>query len=215
MKFEPSYLSASLLAFLKKQKDVKEIEVPAGMPVCQSGDRCQNLNIILCGQVKVYRPVANGRSLTLYYINDNESCILTASCILNDMPFPAFAETTTKVRGLSIPIMLVKQWLKEEPLWQHYLFGLLSHRMVELIELVNALAFERLDSRLAKWLLEQDAIQNMNNEPLRTTHQLIAEELASSREVISRLLKEFEACGSIKLGRGTIQVLQKNKLRSF
>ena len=70
-------------------------------------------------------------------------------------------------------------------------------------------------SRLAKWLLEQDnnfVNQNSGNALIRTTHQLIAEELASSREVISRLLKDFETEGSIKLGRGTIQILQRNKL---
>lgn len=218
MEFESTYLSEPLLTFLKQQPEVKEIVVPAGMPVCQSGDRCQSLVIVLKGRVKVYRPAANGRSLTLYHINDNESCILTASCILNDMPFPAFAETTAEVKGLSIPLVLVKRWLEEEPLWQRYLFGLLSHRMAELIELVNALAFEGLDSRLAKWLMEQDNScrnQSLGDCLIRTTHQCIAEELASSREVISRLLKEFESEGAIKIGRGTIQVLQRSKLENL
>lgn len=208
-KKSPSRLSIELLTFLKSHTDVKEITVPAGNSVCQSGDRCESLIILLEGQVKVYRPAANGRSLTLYNIHENESCVLTASCILNEMPFPAFAETTTDVKGLVIPPVLVKQWLANEPLWQQYIFGMLSHRMANLIELVNALAFQGLDARLVAWLKEQ-------NKPLiHTTHQAIAEELASSREVISRLLKEFESEASIKLGRGTIEVRDAGKLRAF
>lgn len=204
-----SLLASSLLNFLQEQKEVKEIEVPAGVAICQSGDQCESLVIILQGQVKVYRPAENGRSLTLYYVNNNESCILTASCILNNLPFPAFAETVTQVKGLAIPPKKVKQWLQDEPLWQKYMFGLLSQRMVGLIELVNALAFQGLDARLSGWLLEQSFDENI----IKTTHQHIAEELASSREVISRLLKEFEQNNWIKLGRGTILIVDPQAMK--
>jgi len=187
---------------------VQKIKVPAGVTICQSGDQCESLVIILTGQVKVYRPAASGRSITLYYVTDNESCILTASCILNTMPFPAFAETISEVQGLSVPPESVKSWLKTEPLWQQYILGILSKRMAGLIELVNALAFQGLDKRLAQWLLEQTA----NKTEIRVTHQFIAEELASSREVVSRLLKEFEQQNLIQLGRGSIKVIDKSGL---
>lgn len=198
----------ALLDFLQKQQDVQKIRVPAGVSICQSGDQCESLVILLTGQVKVYRPAASGRSLTLYYVNENESCILTASCILNAMPFPAYAQTVTEVHGLSISPEKVKEWLKTEPLWQQYVFSLLSQRMAKLIGLVNALAFQRLDERLAHWILEQAP----SNGEIITTHQFIAEELASSREVISRLLKEFEQDKFIKLGRGSITVLNRDAL---
>ena len=201
-------LPTSLLMFLQKQPNVQEIQVPAGVTICQSGDQCESLVIILTGRVKVYRPAASGRSITLYYVSDNESCILTASCILNAMPFPAYAETMTEVVGLSIPPENVKAWLQTEPLWQQYIFGLLSKRMVGLIELVNALAFQGLDDRLAQWLLKQASGMS----EIKVTHQFIAEELGSSREVISRLLKEFEQQKLIQLGRGSIKIMNESEL---
>ena len=201
-------LPTSLLMFLQKQPNVQEIQVPAGVTICQSGDQCESLVIILTGRVKVYRPATSGRSITLYYVSDNESCILTASCLLNAMPFPAYAETMTEVVGLSIPPENVKAWLQTEPLWQQYIFGLLSKRMAGLIELVNSLAFQSLDNRLAQWLLKQAS----GASKIKVTHQFIAEELGSSREVISRLLKEFEQQNLIQLGRGSIKIINESEL---
>jgi CRP/FNR family transcriptional regulator len=178
--------------------------------VCSSGDVCENLVIVLEGQVKVFRPAINGRSLTLYTIIANESCILTASCILNQVPFPAFAITTSEVKALSIPPDNVIDWLQHEPMWQKYMFGLLSQRMINLIELADAIAFESLEERLASWLLSR-----LDQGVINTTHQQIAENLASSREVISRLLKRFEQNGFIALSRGTITILDEKTLTKY
>ncbi len=197
-------LNDELLTFLDRQASVQMITVPADTMVCQSGDVCENLVIVLQGQVKVYRPAANGRSLTLYTVNENESCILTASCILNQTPFPAFAVTITEVKALSIPPDKVIDWLEHEPMWQKYMFSLLSQRMINLIDLVDTVAFESLDVRLEAWL-QGHADQKI----IHTTHQKIAEDLASSREVISRLLKRLEKNGAVELGRGTIKVVNK------
>ncbi len=197
-------LDSILLTFLHEQTSVQKITVPADTMVCQSGDVCENLVIVLEGQVKVYRPAANGKSLTLYTVNKNESCILTASCILNQTPFPAFAVTTTEVKALSIPPDKVIDWLEHEPMWQKYMFALLSQRMINLIELVDTIAFKSLDVRLEAWLQAR-----ADQQIIQTTHQQVAEELASSREVISRLLKKFEKNGVVALGRGTITVINK------
>jgi CRP/FNR family transcriptional regulator len=197
-------LNEELLTFLDQQASVQTITVPADTMVCQSGDVCENLVIVLEGRVKVYRPASNGKSLTLYTVNKNESCILTASCILNQIPFPAFAVTTSEVKALSIPPDKVIDWLEHEPMWQKYMFALLSQRMINLIELVDTVAFESLDVRLEAWLQAR-----ADQEIIQITHQQIAEELASSREVISRLLKRFEKKGVVELGRGTITVINK------
>jgi len=214
-------LSPALLSFLQKQDAVREVAVPKGTMICQSGQECNSLVILLEGQVKVFRPAPNGHSITLYYVNESESCILTASCILNTMPFPAFAKSVTDVRGLAIPPEKVREWLSYEPLWQEYIFGLLAQRMASLIDLVNALAFQGLDERLASWILEQlppvSDGQDASNQQciIHTTHQSIAEELASSREVISRRLKEFEQRGWIVLGRGYIQLMDRSSLNGI
>ena len=112
---------------------------------------------------------------------------------------------------MAIPPAQVKQWLETEPLWRDYVFLLLSQRMGDLIELVNALAFQGLDGRLAKWLLQQSVESSI----IQVTHQNIAEELASSREVISRLLKDFEDQGGVVLGRGTIKIVNHNFLKGI
>ena len=204
-------LSSELLRFLEGHDDVKRITVPSGVPVCQSGDICESLFIVLHGQVKVYRPSENGRSLTLYYVGDHESCILTASCILNATPFPAYAKTVTEVEALSIPPQRVIEWLEHKPIWQKYVLSLLSQRMSSLIDLVNALAFKGLDARLSKWLVAQVAMYPHEN--IQVTHQFVAEELASSREVISRLLKDFEQDGLIELNRGVIKIIDLDALK--
>lgn len=209
-------IESELLDFLLKQSVVEKIDVPSGVVISRKGDVCNNLVIVLEGRVKVYHPAENGKSLTLYYIENNDSCILTASCILNQEPFPAFAETISCVNALSIPLREVKKWLETEPLWRKYIFRLLSQRMVNLIELVNSVAFTSLDSRLAEWLMAQLSVARLSNEPsqiLVLTHQSIAEELASSREVISRLLKNFEKEGVIALRRGEIEIRDKAKLQ--
>jgi len=206
-----STLPDKLLNFLLAHTEVQKITVPKGVSVCQSGDVCESLVILLDGRVKVFRPSENGQSLTLYYVNDHESCILTASCILNGMPFPAFAQTMKESTALSIPPNKVIEWMDEEPLWREYIFSLLSQRMVGLIELVNALAFQGLESRLAGWLIDQTKYVQVIN----VTHQTIAQELASSREVVSRLLKEFEMRGSIELSRGEVRVLDKEELNTY
>ena len=199
-----------LLSFLNKQTDVQKITVPEGVTVCQSGDVCESLVIVLEGQVKVFRPASSGRSLTLYYVNTNESCVLTASCILNQVPFPAFAVTTTEVKALSVPASKVMEWLEHEPMWQKYMFGLLSMRMNNLIELVDTIAFETLDVRLTNWLSSR-----ADQGSIKVTHQQIAEDLASSREVISRLLKKLENDGLIELNRGVIKVVNRYALQNF
>ncbi|HIQ06934.1 MAG TPA: Crp/Fnr family transcriptional regulator [Thiotrichaceae bacterium] len=196
--------------FIRQQKNIVEVSVPANTVVCKSGDQCQHLIILLEGRVRVYRPSEDGRIITLYHIQAGEACILTTSCILNQTSFPAIAETEEDTRGLVIPAKTVLRWLETTPVWQRYIFALLSHRMADLIGLVNALAFTNLDSRLANWL-----IQHTPSTTITTTHQTIADDLASSREVISRLLKKFERNSLITLGRRVITIENHNELKKI
>lgn len=200
---------SGLFEFLQQQKEVKSVSASSGTVICNTGDKCQNLIILQEGQVRVSYPAADGRSITLYQVGAGESCILTASCIISPRTFPAIAKVEQKATGLAIPSEQVRSWLQTEPVWQQHLFDLLSQRMVDLISLVDALAFRHLDVRLANWLLKKSGPKKI----IHTTHQAIAEELASTREVISRLLKEFERDGLVKLTRGLIEVVDQDKMR--
>jgi len=201
----------TLFDFLLQQNEVTKVSAPAGTILSNLGDPCHNLIILRHGLVRVYRPAEDGRSITLYYVGEGESCILTASCILNSQPFPAIAEIEKDADGLVIPAKQIHQWLKTEPQWQQYIFSLLSHRMEDIILLVDALAFRHLDVRLAKWICDHANQSNI----ILTTHQGIAKDLASSREVISRLLKEFEREKIIKLSRGQIEIIDQNKIHQI
>jgi CRP/FNR family transcriptional regulator len=194
--------------FLRAHQDAtQQVRVPKGTTVCLPGDICHNLVIVESGNLRVFKPGADGRSVTLYHITPGESCILTAGCILNDTPFPAIAETLTDVDGIAVPARSVRRWIHESDAWRNYLFRLLAGRLQNVVELVNAIAFQRLDQRLAAWLL-----QNTAEDALETTHQMIADELGSTREVISRLLKEMEREGVLALSRGRIRLVDRTAL---
>jgi CRP/FNR family transcriptional regulator len=203
--------SGGILAFLhSKAAATRKVNVAAGAMVCMPGDICSNLVIVESGNLRVYKPGADGRSVTLYHIGPGESCILTAGCILNSKPFPAIAETLTDVSGIAVPAQQVRSWIHESETWRNYLFSLLAGRLENGIELVHAVAFQRLDRRLGAWLL-----QNTPGDTLETTHQRIADELGSTREVISRVLKEMEREGVLALSRGKIAIRDRDLLASL
>lgn len=197
--------------FLLQQSEVTKISAPTGTILSSIGAPCHNFIILQQGLIRIYRPAGDGRSITLYHVGEGESCILTASCVLNTQPFPAIAKIEKNAEGLVLPAKQIHLWLKTEPQRQQYIFFLLSQRIEDLIHLVDALAFRHLDVRLAKWLSEH----SNHSKIIPTTHQIIADDLASSREVISRLLKEFERDRIIKLSRGVIEIIDRNKINNF
>lgn len=189
----------------------RAIHLPAGAAICLEGDRCQALPLVLSGEARVYRTSPAGRALTLYRIEPGESCILTASCLLSDRPFPAFAETETEVEALLVPAdLFVRSFAEAAPLREH-VFGLLVRRLADVIELVDAVAFQRVDERLAGYLLDHSTEAGR----VARTHEALAEALATSREVVSRTLKEFERDGLVTLARGVVTVLDAGGLRAY
>ncbi len=186
-------------------QSVSIVNAPEKYEVISPGDVCKNLSLILEGTVRVFKIGENGREITLYRIGPGESCILTASCILNHAQSPALAVTETEIKAIMIPASTVRIWMDESSSWRHFIFDLISKRLTDVISVIEEIAFRRMDSRLALWLIENKE----NTNKLHTTHQHIAEELGTAREVISRILKDFEVRGSIKLARGEIEILNE------
>ena len=133
---------------------------------------------------------------------------MTAGCILNNKKFPAIAEAKTDITGIAISAARVNQWMDGHSIWRNYILSILSSRFIDVIELAHSLAFNQLDSRLAVWLHRNDSLGNETF----FTHQEIADDLATSREVISRNLKKFEKRGLISLSRGSIKILDRDNL---
>lgn len=182
--------------------------VPAGSFICLENNQCGFLPLVLQGEARVYKMSDEGRELTLYPILPGDSCILTASCIMNDIVFPANAIAVSDVEALLVPSQQVRTWLTAYPDWSSYIFSLLSRRLVDVISLVEEVAFQRMDVRLARYLSDASA----SNMVIKKTHEAIATDLGTSREVVSRLLKELEYKSVLSLSRGAITILQPDAL---
>jgi CRP/FNR family transcriptional regulator len=182
--------------------DSATITLPANSTIFRQGDACKNYLLVLSGKVKVFTRAENGREILLYRLNNGDSCVLTTSCLFGNKNYPAEGQTETETTALAIPVARFNEVLQQSPAFREMVFSAFSSHLSELITLVEEVAFGKLDVRLAKHLLEQ----RDENNTLASTHQNIATELGSAREVISRLLKEFESRGYIKTGRGFINI---------
>ena len=152
-----------------------------------------------------FKTSETGRELTLYRIERGESCILSATCILHGGSFPAIAEAEGATEILLVPAPLLTRLVEENAEWRRFMFGLYSKRLENVLTLVEEVAFHHMDARLAAYLLKHAAGQRR---AVTRTHGEIAAELGTSREVVTRILKDFEAGGLIATSRGRIQVRQ-------
>ncbi len=180
-----------------------------GQFVCHEGRECSHLALVLEGTARIYKLGESGREITLYRIGPGESCILTASCILSHLPFPAFAVCEEDVEAVVIPANDIRTWLAESPEWRDYVFSLIAHRMGDIITLVEEVVFRRVDQRIAQYLLQHAKPQQKR---IEVTHQIIASDLGTSREVVSRILKDFESKELVRVSRGSVELLDASLL---
>ena len=183
-------------------------KVRAGLMASIQGSQCHHFPIVLRGTARVFTMGENGGEITLYRLSAGEGCVLAAASILSDMPLPAFAIVESDGDVLKIPANIFLTWFDQQNFWRRFVFSLIAHNLASVIAVTNATAFRRLDARVADQLLAAAA------EEVRTTHQAIAMELGSSREVVSRVLKSFEVEGLVALGRGSIQILDRGNLNA-
>ncbi|RJQ44741.1 MAG: Crp/Fnr family transcriptional regulator [Nitrospiraceae bacterium] len=177
--------------------------IPKGKVIFLEGDDCRHLALILSGTIRVYKPAESGREITLYRLGKGESCILTASCIFSSGKFSAIAITEEDAEAVMVPAQIFRDWMNRYSLWRDFIFNLLSKRLSEIIATIEEVTFRRMDVRIAEYLLK---FSQSHQGDIRTTHQDIAMELGTSREVVSRILKHFEYEHVITLGRGIITI---------
>ncbi|RRR69735.1 MAG: Crp/Fnr family transcriptional regulator [Candidatus Viridilinea halotolerans] len=180
------------------------IRLPPAATVFEEGDVCSTFAILAQGQVRVFKIGETGREITLYRFARGESCILTASCILSERQFPAIATVETQAEAFVVAHTTFQQWVDTFPPWRDYVFQLLSRRLATVMAIIDEVAFRRMDVRIAAFLIHQSA---RDGATLALTHQQIAAELGSSREVVSRILADFAANGSVHVTRGSIAIL--------
>jgi CRP/FNR family transcriptional regulator len=187
------------------------ISLPENTTVFQQGDACKNYLIVLEGKVKVFTRAENGREILLYRLGQGDSCVLTTSCLISNKNYPAEGMTETAVSALAIPVAQFNNALQQSATFRELVFSAFSLHLSELITLVEEVAFGKLDVRLAKLLLRQRDAQDT----LASTHQNIATELGTAREVVSRQLKELETKGYIEIHRGNIKIKDTTALQKI
>ncbi len=188
------------------------LNMKKGQIVFHEGDQCQNFALLLSGQIRVYKIGENGREITLYRFGKGSGCILTASGILNNSTFPAIAQVEETGQALAMPANLIKEWVNRYQEWRDYICGLLAGRLSDVITTVEEIAFKRMDIRIARFIL---AAYTKGEKSLNATHQSIADELGTAREVVSRILKDYEIEGLIELHRGKIVIIDSKKLKKI
>lgn len=185
------------------------VEIPAHQFICLEGSKCSGIPLVLEGRARVYKLSESGREITLYRVEPGDSCILTASCIMSGVEFPAFVSTETDVEAIVVPPAVLHRWVNQYEVWSQFLWNMLASRFAEVISLVEEVAFQRVDKRTADYLVNAVGADGT----IKKTHQDIAADIGTSREVISRILKEFEHNGLITLSRGEIHAENLNELR--
>lgn len=182
------------------------MNVPAGAVLFAEHDPCQGFPLVLQGEVKVSRHSGDGRSLELYRVVPGELCLVSSACLFRSQPLSAQGVTTKPTTLLLIAPPVFSQWL-ETPAFRSEVLGLFAERLADLTGLIDAVAFQRLDQRLAAALLGR-------GQDLALTHQTLADELGTVREIVSRLLRRFEREGWVQLSREHIHISNSAALRA-
>jgi CRP/FNR family transcriptional regulator len=182
-------------------------QVPAGTMLFEEGAPCRGFPLVLSGCVRVARGAPNGRSLELYRVTPGELCVVSTSCLFGSQLLTAHGQATEPTALVLLSPAGFERWSAHEP-FRRFVFGIFADRLADLMALAEAVAFQRLDQRLAAALLGHGAT-------LKLTHQALADELGTAREIVTRLLRRFEQRGWVGLGRERIELLDAPALRTL
>lgn len=185
------------------ESGIHMVSAPAGTVMFSEGSECKGYVMLLEGTVRVHKVSEDGREIVLYRVESGESCIMTTTCLISDEQYGAEGVAETDVKLIVVPPGTFNQLLARSEKFRNFVFEVYAKRMSMLMMLVEEVVFKKLDKRLAHLLLDR------NKDQFEATHQDIALELGSVREVVSRQLKVFERGGLIRLARGSITILDR------
>ena len=182
-------------------KDFKDGDV-----IIDFGDSIKKMPLLLSGAIKILREDFDEGELLLYFIEKGDTCSMSMTCCIGESKSEIRAVAETDGQVIMIPVMYMEIWLGKYKSWRNYIFNSYNNRLKEMLNTIDNLAFMNMDQRLLNYLLEKSKINT--SKQINITHQEIAYELNTSREVISRLLKKLEQGGEIKLHRNHIELLK-------
>jgi len=209
------FLNKLKLDMLKRfMETIKIGKYPIGTVILEEGSSCTNMVFVLDGTIRVYKLSPEGKEITLYRLGNGETCVLSVSCIMGNLHYPAMAEVEEEITLGIIPAAFYNELFLAESACQQFIFNTISTRLQEVMLLVDEVVFKNMDTRLAAFILQKLYKDNIE-ERLDMTHEKIAIELGTAREVVSRLLKDFEKKNIVSLSRGKIIVKDKEFLKKI
>lgn len=197
---------------IKLDKLIENIHISSfdsGTIILREGNACENMVFILGGSIRVYKLSPEGREITLYHIGKGETCIILNSCIIESNNYPAIAEVEENAQLAIISTIYFRELIFPAPSYQKYIFNIISKRLTEVLMIVDEVVFKHMDTRIAAFLYDR-ALKDGNI--LSITHEKISMDLGSAREVVSRILKDFEKQNILTLSRGTINITDMKKI---
>jgi len=204
IKFKFPVLSEpSLLQEMERYCTTKTLE--AGQNFIEIGNEVVSMPLLLSGSIKVVREDADGNELLLYYLNGGDTCASTLSCCMERASSEVRATVIEPVTAIMVPIRCMEDWMKKYAGWRSFIMQSYRLRFEELLHTIDSIAFKKMDERLEQYLIQLS--EERNSPILLGTHQEIADDLHTSREVVSRLLKQLEKMGKIKLSRNKIEII--------
>ena len=181
--------------------------VPRGQLLFEEGAPCQGFPMVLSGEVRVARGEPGGRTMELYRVTPGELCVASTSCLFGQVPLVAHGQAAADTELVVLSPAAFDRWLAVAP-FRRFIFGIFADRLADLMALVEAVAFQRLDQRLAGALLGRGNV-------VHGTQRALADELGTVREIVTRLLRQFERSGWIRTGRERIEILDSSALRTL
>lgn len=197
--FEPELISE-----LEANGEVKLIA--PGENIVEAGNYVRIIFIVISGMLRVSREDKSGRELLLYYVHENESCAMTFTCCMQTFPSEVSVTADEETEYAVIPIGFMDKWMMKFPTWKSYVMNIIKSRFAELLQTIDQIVFQKLDERLISYLKSKSVA--ISSSVLNISHEQIANDLASSREVISRLLKKLENDKKVVLNRKQIRLLE-------
>lgn len=198
--FEPELLQ-------ELEAKAKLVSIKVNDSLLETGQLVRMTPLVISGTIKVSRVDEEGRELLLYYVNAGESCAMTFTCCMQQQSSEVRAVAEEDTVLLSIPVAVMDEWLVKYPTWKSFVMKTIRNRFNELLKTIDQIAFQKLDERLVHYLKEKS--KATNSSLINLSHEQIAGELASSRVVISRLLKKLENDKKVLLFRNQIKLLQE------
>ncbi len=182
------------------------VKVPAHQQLFYPGSQCEKYLLVVEGSVKTQLISDQGREMLLYHVHPGDSCVLTTSCLLSGDRYPAEGVTEAEVKAFALPAQAFYRGMEQSAFFREFVFKNFATRLSHVIQRIESIVFNPIDMRLSQLLL------TLNTPIIHKTHQELAAELGSAREVVSRHLKRFETYGWIKITRGSIEIMNSAAL---